>query len=105
MKINNSNGWTEVVIKKESSKTDFYFIANLIEHHLDGDFSQKIEKSESNSFDFTYKTKDFTLLFSIYSGISLFPKSLTKSTSFENKKVIEMGESIISLLNSASKSK
>lgn len=103
MKINSSNGWTEVVVKETNSKEDFYAIANIIDENYDIFFAEKIAAITSNYFDFKLKSKEYRLQFNPFLGLSIFPKSLTKATNLENKMVLELATTITESLNSTKK--
>jgi hypothetical protein len=100
MKINSSNGWTEVVVKETNSKDDFFLVAMIIDDNYDINYSEKIDAITSNFFDFRLKSKDYRLQFNPFLGLSIFPKSLTKATNLENKMVIELANTITTELDS-----
>jgi hypothetical protein len=94
MKIDHSQGWTEAVIDSNCSIDKFYKIAEILKTILLISFSDKLGDTDSHYWDFTYKSRELTLHYNIYTGVSIFPKSLKNATESESLAVLDIYETL-----------
>ena len=94
MKIDNSKGWTEVIIAENCSTQEFLKIAGILQSSLEIFFQDKLSDKDSIYWDFFYKEKELTLHYNTYVGISIFPKVLTNSTKSDNQMVLELSKTL-----------
>jgi hypothetical protein len=105
MKIDNANGWTEVIIEENCSSDKFYKIASILHAIFGFAFLNKISDFDSIYWDFDYNGTELTLHYNNYFGVSIFPRALTKALEKDNKTVTELyqnlsaSSSIISVIN------
>jgi hypothetical protein len=92
MKIDNANGWTEVIIDENCSTEKFYKVAGILHTTLDITFTTKISDLDSIYWNFIYKGTELTLHYNNYMGVSIFPTALTNAVTLDNKTVTELGE-------------
>lgn len=94
MRINNSKGWTEVIIAEDGSIDEFLKIAGILQISLDISFQNKLRGPDSFYWDFIYKEKELTLHYNTYVGISVFPKALTNATNSDNQVVWDLSKTL-----------
>jgi len=94
MKIDRIKGWTEVMIDEDCSIDKFQKIARILNSTLDISFKNKMNDTDSAYLDFSYKEKELTLHYNIYSGISVYPKSLIKANNSDNQIVLEFAKNL-----------
>lgn len=94
MKINYSQGWTEAVLDSNCSIDKFYKIAEILKTLLSISFSAKLGDLESHYWSFFYQSRELTLHYNIYTGISIFPKSLKKATESDSLAVLDIYENL-----------
>ncbi|MGV7107005.1 hypothetical protein [Flavobacterium sp. U410] len=94
MRIDRTKGWTEAIINENCSIDMFHKIAGIINTTLYISFKNKINDTESTYWDFNYKGKELTLHYNIYTGISVFPKSLVNANNSDNQIVLDFAENL-----------
>jgi hypothetical protein len=95
MKIDNNKGWTEVIIDENCSLDKFFKIAGILQTTLPISFTNKINDTETNYWDFIYKDKELTLHYNIYVGVSIFPKPMTNASSSDNQIVLDLSKTLL----------
>jgi hypothetical protein len=98
MKIDNSKGWTEAIVDENCSIDKFYKIAGILHTTLDISFTDKISDTDTSYWDFIYKDKELTLHYNIYVGVSIFPKSMTNASSFDNQIILDLSKTLSDVL-------
>lgn len=98
MNIDESQGWTEIIIEKNCSIDQFHKIAGILYFNLNISYSNKIQDTDSTYWDFIYKNVELTLHYNNYIGISVFLKRMKNATSLENQIVIELSIILFELL-------
>jgi hypothetical protein len=90
MRIDYSQGWTEAVIDSNCSIDKFYKIAKTLETTLGVSFADKLGDTDSLYWDFTYKSRELVLHYNVYTGVSIFPKSLRSATESDSLVVLDI---------------
>ena len=83
-------GCTEAVIDGDGGLKRFYQIAGILSDDLDVSFTNKEDDFDAISWDFSLKSFQLTLQYSIYNGISLFPTKTKDARRRENEAVVEL---------------
>ena len=102
MKIDNSQGWTEAIIYENCSIVKFHRITGILQATLNISFRNKISDLDSKYWDFTYNKKELTIHYNVYTGVTIFPKSLTNASAAENKVVEDLTNTLSDFLEKKS---
>ena len=82
-------GGTEAVIDDNCGISKFYAIANTLTEHLNVQFINQVDDSDTLDWDFKYKEQFLTLHYNIFNGVSIFPQQV-KSVNKDNHAVMEV---------------
>ena len=88
--LRTSLGFTEAVIDGEGNLNRFYQIASILSDELHVIFKQKEDDFDTIYWSFSMGHHSFTLNYSIYNGISIFPTKTTEAKKKENHAVVEL---------------
>lgn len=98
-KIDTEKGWTEAFIEEDCGFDRFYHSAAILEKKFDAQFTFKLDDFDSLYWGFNYKGSDLVLHYSIFFGVSIFPKAFTHASSVDNVNVIEIGDLLVERIN------
>ena len=90
IKLATEKAWTEAIIDDDCEFSKFYTVADLVLNDLNLTFSNQLNDFDTLYWDFCYKGQDLVLHYTIYSGISIFPKALESATPADNESVLEI---------------
>ena len=98
LKLETDEGWTEAIIDNECEFEKFYSVADVLSNHFNLTFSNKLNDFDTLYWDFEYKGSELVLLYNIYLGISVFPRSLKSATETDNSSVVEISNLLLQKL-------
>lgn len=82
-------GGTEAVIDDNCGVTKFYAIAKTLADHLQVQFMNQVDDSDTLDWDFKYKDQFLTLHYNIFNGVSICPHQV-KQQKQQNLAVMEV---------------
>jgi hypothetical protein len=91
MKINNREGWTELIIDDNCEYDKFYAVADLLQANFNVSFTQKLNDLESSYWDFQFNGCELTLHYHVQTWLSIFPVAFKETSDADNKSVTELG--------------
>jgi hypothetical protein len=83
-------GCTEAVIDDDAELNRFYLIADILKTDLQVKFTNKEDNFNDINWDFSFGKHLFTLCYSIYNGVSLFPTKMQEASKRANEAVVEL---------------
>lgn len=82
--LKTNNGGTEAVIDDNCGISKFYAIASTLANDLKVKFLNQVDDSDTLDWDFTYKKNLLTLHYSIFNGVSIFPRQIKAAKTNRN---------------------
>ena len=100
LKIQTSEGWTEVIIVDNCDFDRFYAVAAVLQEYFNIAFIRKLNDFDSIYWDFEYKGSVLTIYYNVFLWISIFPKLLREAKDLDNENVVELSTLINAKLDS-----
>jgi hypothetical protein len=82
--LKTKSGATEAVIDDNCGVTKFYAIAKTLSDHLQIQFMNQVDDSDTLDWDFKYKDQFLTLHYNIFNGVSIFPQQILQEKKQNN---------------------
>lgn len=96
-KINNENGWIEVVLADDCGYETFYCAAEILQGRFSFQPVGRLEDFDSLYWDFQKDKNRFTLYYNIYLGVRLHPTRLEKGNKEEEREVLQVAQELFEL--------
>ncbi|MEO6406273.1 MAG: DUF3630 family protein [Ferruginibacter sp.] len=82
--LKTNSGGTEAVIDDNCGVTKFYAIAKTLADHLQIQFMNQVDDTDTLDWDFKYKDQFLTLHYNIFNGVSIFPQQVLQAKKQNN---------------------
>jgi len=90
--VDNNNGFKEIVITDDCEWSEFYDVAEKIEHFLSIQYFEQVHDFDSAYWLFSYEGTELILHYNVYLGISIYPSGGRESTLAQNQCIVKLLE-------------